>query len=114
MKKVVKIIFSIPVIVFCLLALADVLSGGEPLIDEFIILFLGGLWFLYLKKPFKLPKFIIAFLVAIGCSVLHNIISHLLKVEEPVFFLATLISFAASVILLLIFLFKKIKSKFSK
>lgn len=111
MKKLIKIILSLPIFAFCLLALADVLSGGEPLIDEFIILGLGAIWLVYLIKPFKPPRFFIVFLISVASVVLHNVISHLSGFEEPFFFLLSLFSLAASVILLIVFLFRKIKTK---
>lgn len=114
MKKSTKIILSIPVSILCLLALGDVLSGGEPLVDEFIILGLGITWFIYLKTPFKLPGFFIAFIFFLISVVLHNIISHLAGFEEPIFFVLSLLSFVASVILFLVFLFKKIQDKIVK
>jgi len=114
MKRRLKIILSIFVYFFCVLALSDVLSGGEPLVDEFVILGLGAFWTAYLIKPFKLPKFLMAFLIFLISSVLHNIISHLLKIEETFFFSLALLSFLASFILCLVFIFKKIKSLIKK
>lgn len=113
-QNLIKIALSIPIFIFCLLALADILSGGEPLIDEFIILGLGITWFIYLKKPFKPPRFLTAFIIFLGSSVLHNIISYLIHFEEPVFFFLALLSFATSVILFLIFIFKRLKNVLKK
>ena len=109
MKKLTKILLSIPITIFCFLALADILSGGEPLIDEFIVLSLGVTWFIWLKTQFKPPKFLIAFLVFLISVVLHNVISHLLKFEEPIFFILSLFFLAASIILLAVFIIKKIE-----
>jgi len=111
MKRLTKIIFSVPIYIFSLLALADVLSGGEPLIDEFIILGLGAIWTAYLARSFKAPKFFLAFLIFLVNAVLHNVISHLLGTEEAFFFILALLSFVISVILFLTFLFKKFKNK---
>jgi len=91
------------------MALGDVLSGGEPLIDEFIILGLGAIWTAYLIKPFRLPRFVTFFLIFLICAVLHNIIAHLLMTEETFFFTIALLSFVISAVLLTIFLYKKAK-----
>ena len=114
MKRLLKIILSISVYIFCLMALADVLSGGEPLVDEFVILGLGAFWTAYLIKPFKLPKFLKAFLIFLVSAVLHNIISHLSKTEETLFFTLALLSFLLSLILFLTLIFKKTKVKLLK
>lgn len=114
MKRRLKIILSISVYIFCILALGDVLSGGEPLIDELIVLALGAFLTAYLIKPFKLPSFAKLFLLFLTSSVLHNIISHLLKIEESFFFTFALLSFFISLILFLTFIFKKIKSLIKK
>lgn len=114
MKKIFKIILSIPIFIFFFLALGDILSGGEPLVDEFIIVFMTGIWVVWLKKEFKLPKFLKAFLIFLGSSVLHNVLSHLLRFEEPVFFFLALFSLAAGFILLLFFLGGKIRALFKK
>jgi len=111
MKKLYKIIFSFPIFIFCLLALADILSGGEPLIDETIIVILSLLWLVYLIKPFKPPKFFVAFLISLASIVLHNILSHLLRFEEPVFFFFALLSFSVSVILFFTFIIKRFLKK---
>lgn len=108
MRKIIKIILSIPVFIFYLLALADILNGRELLIGEFIILGLGGIWFVYLIKPFKPPKFLIGFWVFLISVVLHNVIFYLLKFEEPVFFFLSLFSFTTSVILFFTFIIKKV------
>ncbi|HUV46824.1 MAG TPA: hypothetical protein VMW29_01690 [Candidatus Bathyarchaeia archaeon] len=107
MKKLFKIIFSIPIFFFFLLALADILSGDEPLIDETIIVILTLVWVVYLIKPFKPPKFFLAFLIFLLSTVFHNVISHLMRFEEPFFFLLALLSFAASVILFFTYLIRK-------
>lgn len=109
MKKIVKIILSIPIFTLCLLALGDILSGGELLVDEFIVVFMTGVWLVWLKKEFVVPNFLKAFLIFLMTTVLHNFLSHWLKFEEPVFFFLALFSLVASGILLLIFVFKKIK-----
>lgn len=114
MGRLTKIIITVPVFVFCLLAMADVLSGGEPLIDETVILGMGALWFAYLIKPFKPPAFLLAFLLFLASTVIHNIVSHLLQTEEPFFFITALLSLAVALILLLVFIFKKAREKLLK
>ena len=96
------------------MALGDVLSGGEPLVDELIILGLGAIWTAYLIKPFKLPRFAAFFLIFLICAVLHNIIAHLLITEETFFFTIALLSLLISIILFPTFLSKKIKVKLLK
>ncbi|MFC1711374.1 hypothetical protein ACFLZ1_02180 [Patescibacteria group bacterium] len=115
MKKISKILVSIVVFIFFFLALGDIVEGsGESLIDEFFVLGLSIIWFVYLIKPFKPPKFLIAFLLFILSTVLHNVISYLLKTEEPVFFILSLIFLLVSIALLFIFIFSLIKGNFFK
>jgi len=114
MKRLVKIILSIPVFSLFVLALSNILAGEKQLIDELVVVGLALVWLVYLIKPFKSPKFFLAFLIFIVNVILHNFLSYLLKVEEPVFFSLALLSLLFSVILLLLFVFNKLKELIKK
>ncbi len=108
MKKIVKLVFSVLIYLLCFLALRKVFITQRSLVDEFVMLILGGLWTVWLVKPFKPPYFLTAFLLFIVFTVLHNLVYAIFSFEEPVFFLLALLSLSASVILLIIFVIKKI------
>ena len=109
-----RILFSLLVIIFCFLALGDILSGSESLIISFLILGLSALWFGYLIKPFKAPKFITFFLIFLASVVLHNFASRFLQTEECFFFSLALLSLLASIIFCLVFIFKRAKNLIKK
>lgn len=100
--KFLKAVANFFVVLLCGAALHDILKGQENPIDELIILFLGGVWLVYLIKPFKFPKFFKLFLLFLIFVVLHNVISHLLGFEEAIFFSLSLLALAISIILILI------------
>ncbi|MBU0618972.1 hypothetical protein KKD62_01925 [Patescibacteria group bacterium] len=109
MKQKTKILVSVLIFPLSALAILDILSGGEPLVDESIILSLDITWLAYLIKPFRPPGFILAFLAFLIGLVIHNVGSHLLGFEEPVFFLFSLGALTTTFGLLIVHLLGKFK-----
>lgn len=109
MKQKTKIVISVIAFPFYVLAIRDIVAGGEPLIDEAIILSLGITWLAYLIKPFQPPKFILAFMFFLLGIVIHNVGSFLLGFEEPIFFLFSLGALTTAFCLLIVHLLGKFK-----
>ncbi len=102
----IKTVVSFFAVLFSLLALHDILKGRENVLDEVIVLFLTGVWFLHLVRPFKPNQFFPFLLLSLSSLVLHNVISHLFKFEDGFFFVLTFLFFGLSLIYFIKFILK--------